>query len=94
MANNNLFVSYDLHQPGQNYEAVITEIKKHGGWAKVHYSLFYLDSAESAEAVAKAVWAAMDKNDRLIVIDTSNNTAYWYNLGDEVSKYLKEHWNQ
>ena len=91
---NNLFVSYDLKQPGQNYETVIEEIKRHGGWAKVHYSLFYLNSNESAEDVAKAVWASMDANDRLLVVDATKNTAYWYNLDSEVSKYLREHWHK
>ena len=91
---NNLFVSYDLHKPGQNYDAVIDEIKRHGGWAKVHYSLFYLDTQESAKQVAEAVRRAMDANDRLIVVDTTNNDAYWFNLNPEVGKFLQEHWNQ
>lgn len=93
MARNNLFVSYDLRTPGQNYDDVIAEIKKHGSWAKVHYSLFYLSSTETAEQVAKAVWAKMDANDRLIVVNASANTAYWYNLGDTVDQFLKDHWH-
>lgn len=90
---NNLFVSYDLHTPGQNYEAVIEEIKKQGSWAKVHYSLFYLSSSKTAEQVATAVWATMDKNDRLIVVDATQNNSYWYNLPDKVSEFLKEKWH-
>lgn len=90
----NLFVSYDLNKPGQNYEAVIAEIKRHGGWAKVHYSLFYLNSNETAEQVAKAVWAKMDSTDSLLVVDATNNTAFWYNLTPEVSNYLREHWHK
>lgn len=90
---NNLFVSYDLHSPGQNYDNAIAEIKKHGTWAKVHYSLFYLNSSETASQVANAVWAKMDSNDRLIVVDATNNTAAWYNLSDEVSTFLKDKWH-
>ena len=33
---NNLFISYDLYSPGQDYSAVIEGIKSLGGWAKVH----------------------------------------------------------
>jgi hypothetical protein len=94
MAKNNLFVSYDLHAPGQNYDKVIAEIKLHGDWAKVHYSLFYISSDESAKQVADAVWKKMDQNDRLIVVDASHNDAYWYNLADEVSKFIQEHWGR
>ena len=89
---NNLIVSYDLINPGQRYDKVIAAIKRQGTWAKVHYSLFYLDTSKSAEAVADAIWAAMDANDRLIVVDASNNAAYWYNLPSDVSSFLKEHW--
>jgi len=41
---NNLFVSYDLKDPGQNYDRVITAIKGLGSWAKVQYSLWYVSS--------------------------------------------------
>ena len=41
---NNLFVSYDLHAPNKNYEAVTKAIKELGDWAKVHYSYFYVKS--------------------------------------------------
>ena len=90
---NNLFVSYDLIKPGQHYSAVIEAIKKQGRWAKVHYSLFYLSTSKSAEEVAKAVWTVMDANDSLIVVDATNNMAYWFNLSDEVSDFIKEHWS-
>jgi hypothetical protein len=91
---NNLFVSYDLHQPGQNYDTVIAEIKKLGGWAKVHYSLWYVKSELSASDASARVWAVMDRNDRLIVIDTTNNTASWYNLSDEVGQFIKDNWHK
>ena len=91
---NNLLVSYDLHQPGQNYDAVIAEIKKLGGWAKVQYSLWYVKSQLSASDASKQVWAVMDQNDTLIVIDATNNNASWYNLSNEVSEFIKDNWNK
>ena len=89
----NLFVAYDLNNPGQNYERVIAEIKRHGGWAKLEYSLFYLDSNETAESVANAVWRVMDSNDKLVVIDATTNNAFWYGIAPDASKYMQEHWN-
>lgn len=87
----NLFVAYDLINPGQNYEAVIAEIKKHGAWAKVEYSLFYLDPNETPVDVANAVRRVMDADDKLIVIEARD--AAWNGLGEEVSKFLKSRWN-
>lgn len=91
---NNLFISYDLYKPSQNYDTVIEEIKKLGDWAKVHLSLWYANSSLSAAEASKRVWAVMDANDKLIVIDATNNNASWYNLDDEVSKYLQDHWHK
>lgn len=91
---NNLFVSYDLMKEGQNYEAVIAEIKNLGSWAKVNYSLWYVNSSLSASEAAKRVWAVMDSNDKLIVVDTTNNNSAWHNLSDEVSNFIKDQWSK
>lgn len=91
---NNLFVSYDLYVPGQNYEKVIAAIKSLGQWAKVQKSLWYVDSKYTASEAVDIVWAAMDKNDSLIVVDATNKNAAWRNLSDEVSNYIRQHWNQ
>jgi hypothetical protein len=89
---NNLFISYDLMSPGQKYDAVQNAIKQLGSWAKIHFSLFYVNSSYTAEQAAKHVKAAMDTNDKLIVIDTSSNNAYWYNLPDEVAQAIRANW--
>lgn len=89
---NNLFISYDLISPGQRYDKVSEEIKKHGNWAKVHLSLFYVNSSQSAEQVAKNVWSVMDSNDKLIVIDATNNDCYFYNLADDAKKMIQDQW--
>lgn len=91
---NNLFISYDLYKPGQNYEAVIAEIKTLGGWAAVHKSLWYVNSTLTAPEALARVWAKMDANDKLIVVDASNNNASWRNLPNEVSSFIKEQWNK
>lgn len=89
----NLLISYDLHEPTKNYVAVSEAIKKLGSWAKPNLSFWYVDSAYSAEQAARIVWAAMDANDKLIVVDAKLNTAYWYNLDSRVDAHIKSHWN-
>ncbi len=91
---NNLFISYDLKNPGQNYESVITAIKTLGTWAKVQYSLWYVSSSYSAKQAAEIVRRAQDTNDSLIVIDATNNDASWYNLDQDVSKFIQQQWTQ
>ncbi|MCQ9087358.1 CRISPR-associated protein Cas2 [Vibrio alginolyticus] len=89
---NNLFISYDLNSPGQDYDEVIDEIKSLGNWAKVQKSLWYVNSALTASQARERVWAKMDRNDSLIVVDASNNNASWNGLSDEVGNFIKDKW--
>ena len=91
---NNLFISYDLKNPGQNYDRVIAAIKTLGSWAKVQYSLFYVSSVYSAKQAAEIVRRAQDANDTLIVIDTTANEAVWYGIDQEVSTFMQQNWNR
>jgi hypothetical protein len=91
---NNLFISYDLMNPGQRYPQVEAAIKQLGAWAKVHFSLYYVNSASTAEQAAKHVWASMDANDKLIVVDATNNVAYWFNLPADVAEQISTQWHR
>ncbi|MDF5663834.1 CRISPR-associated protein Cas2 [Vibrio parahaemolyticus] len=89
---NNLFISYDLYSPGQNYDDVIEEIKSLGSWAKVQKSFWYVNSTLSANQARERVWAKMDKNDSLIVIDATNNDAASNGLSAQVWNHLSGKW--
>lgn len=94
MANgHNLIISYDLKNPDRNYEAVISEIKTLGGWAKVNFSVWFVDSKFTASQARDIVWKKMDSNDSLIVIDAVDNMGAWQNLSAEVSNYVRNNWN-
>lgn len=89
---NNIHVSYDLHAPEKNYQAVIAKIKTLGSWAKIQKSFWYLDTSLSAEQVCNAVWSVMDQDDSLYVVDSTNNIAYWYNIDPVASSFIQSHW--
>lgn len=91
---NNLHISYDLNTPGQNYDAVIEEIKKLGNWAKVHKSFWYVNSSLTAAQARDRIWAVMDKNDTVYVVDATNNSAGWNNLSDKASAFIKDKWGE
>ena len=64
----NLFIAYDLVDPGQNYTAVIERIKTLGDHAHLQLSFFYVRSQYDMETAHAAVRAVMDPNDRLAVV--------------------------
>jgi hypothetical protein len=89
---NNLFVSYDLYEPGKDYGTVGSAIKQLGPWAKVQKSFWYVTSTSSAQQAAEHVRRSMDANDSLIVVNATTNEAYWYNLSPEVAEFLSKKW--
>nr|WP_288454407.1 CRISPR-associated protein Cas2 [uncultured Pseudomonas sp.] len=89
---NNLFISYDLYSPGQNYTGIFELIKTFGPWAKVQKSLWYVNSNYAAEQAARILWGVMDANDSLIVVDATNNDAYWFNISLEVKEQIQRQW--
>lgn len=89
---NNVHVSYDLFAPEKNYERVIAKIKTLGSWAKIHKSHWYLKTALDAGQVRDAVWAAMDSNDSLYVVDATNNVAAWENIDETVARHIRDNW--
>lgn len=91
---NNLFISYDLNSPTQDYGAVIEVIKSLGPWASVQKSLWHVKSDKTAEEALNIVKEKADGNDSIIVMDTSNNSAYWVNISEEVTKHMQDQWNK
>lgn len=92
---NNLHISYDLYAPGQNYEKVAEAIKSLGSttWAKIHKSYWYVNSPLNVVEATKRVWAAMDPNDSLYIVDATHNNADWRNIDAQVEALIKREWN-
>lgn len=90
---NNLVISYDLNNPGQNYDRIIEAIKALGSWAKIQKSVWYVDSPLAAMQAVDHLWARMDANDSLFIVDAKTGHCAWQNLPPEVSTHIHEHWN-
>lgn len=88
---NNLFISYDLDSPGQNYAKVDAAIKALGASTKVLLSMYYVKTVLSAQDAEARVWRAMDPNDRLVVINASD--AWFDNSLPGSIQMIQAHWN-
>jgi hypothetical protein len=90
---NNLHVSYDLKNPGRDYDTVIERIKQLGGWAKIHYSFWYLKTDLSAWQVRDELVKVTDADDSIYVVDATSNEAAWHNIPPAVAGYINTNWN-
>ena len=88
---NHLFISCELDRPEKNYDRVEAAIKSVGdAWFKTQFTLWHLKTAQSARQVCDLLLPALDKNDRLIVIDATNDKAAWSNLDADASRRLRD----
>jgi hypothetical protein len=91
---NNLHISYDLFKPGQDYESVIEKIKELGSWAKIHKSYWYVNSSFTASQAVDHIKPALDTNDKVYVVDATNNVAAWNSLPKNVADHVKDKWTK
>ena len=68
----NLFIAYDLMNPGQNYDQVRDQIKGLGQWAQIQYSMFYVHTVLNPQQAHDHIRLVMDTNDRLAVIEANS----------------------
>lgn len=72
------YVSYDLDQPGQNYNRIIARLQQHGA-QRILFSDWLVVSNWTAAQLRDDLWQQLDQNDRLFVGELKNSGA-WQNL--------------
>ncbi|MBS4040090.1 MAG: hypothetical protein KGZ81_05775 [Flavobacteriales bacterium] len=81
-------ISYDLSNPGQNYEELLKRIKSSYAWARLGGSAYVVITESTAVQIRDNLTPCLDRNDKLFV-GTLNAPAAWIGLGDEVSQWLR-----
>lgn len=61
-------VTYDLKKPGQHHAAVLAEVKKCPGWAKLSESSYVVSTSETPTVLLNRVRNVADTNDTIYVI--------------------------
>jgi hypothetical protein len=83
-------VGYDLDKPGQDYADLIAAIKNLGAWWHHLDSTWLVVCDLDHKQIRDHLKAYMDVNDKLLVINVSNDTAAWYGFTDKGSQWLKD----
>lgn len=89
---NTLLISYDLGSPetSTDYQDLIAAIKAYGPWAKPLYSQWLVKTSKDQKTVRTELRAHLDSNDKILVIDVTNDAAAWHNLPSNVSQWIKD----
>jgi len=85
-----LIVTYDLHEPGQNYEPLLQELKSVEGWARLGRSAYLVSTEMTPVQLRDKLNQVLDKNDRLFV-GVAPAPSAWRGMPEDVSKWIHEH---
>jgi hypothetical protein len=90
----NVFVAFWLLRPERGEDKPREVIEELGcPWAKIAPGIYYLHGEYDAQYVGNKVWAALNMDDKMVVLDTTNNDARWFNIKPEVSQFLIDNWH-
>lgn len=81
-------ISYDLLQPGRNYDALYEAIKKHSKWARINESVWAVVTNKTAVQIRDNLGQYLDSNDRIFVVKSGVEAA-WRNSRCK-NEWLKE----
>src|SRR6476620_4497001 len=82
-------IAYDLRRPEYEYGGLFDAIKAAGSthWHSMN-STWIVVSTQSALHITNALWARMNKNDKLLVIEVTDKAA-WAGFNENSSEWLK-----
>ena len=82
---NNFFVAFDLNDPGQNFDAICSDIRALGTWTPISKTLWYVNSSFSSREAFQILIAHMGIGDQLSILDSSGNLATWQDRSGEIT---------
>ena len=80
-------ISYDLKQPGRNYDELYKTIKSASGWAHAMDSLWFIRTGESVSAWSDRLRGVIDTNDNLFVVDITDQPRQGW-MSKEIGDWL------
>ncbi len=69
-------ISYDLCEPGQDYENLINKIKSYATWGKINKSTWVVNSAERSTDIRNKLKPYVDRGDKLFVAKLTGEAAW------------------
>lgn len=81
-------ISYDLRQPGRNYDELYEAIKAVGSWWSCLESVWIVKSEFSAIQIRDHLTPKIDRNDKLLIAELTGQAA-WFGFNDQCSSWLR-----
>lgn len=82
-------VSYDLIKPNKDYTQLITFLKTYPSWARPLESVWLVKNNLTAEETRNQIQGHTDRDDKVIVVTVTGDSAAWVNLSKDVSDWIQ-----
>jgi len=83
-----LTVTYDLHNPGRDYDNIAKTLKSATSWAHPQGSVWFIDTSQSPMSWVKKLRAAGDPNDEYFVTRFAKDDWGSVNMDADVVSWL------
>ena len=83
-----LIVTYDLSDPGRNYNALYRRIRQYRNWRRITESTVAIKTTSTPVQVRDYLGVALDSNDKIFV-GTLNAPTAWRGLSKDVADWIK-----
>ena len=87
MKNNIYIITYDLTNPGRNYEELLKILKTQGKWARLGGSSYLVACDSTVIQLRDNLKVALDINDK-IYVSLLSSPAAWYGLSQDVANWI------
>ena len=91
---NNLFVSFDVHDIAREPSLILGAIEELGQAVRLFSCTWYVRSNLSASEAAERVWDVMEPEDRLLVIDATQQEVATLNLDERCTQWMMNRWHR
>lgn len=83
-----LMVGYDLNRPGQNYPELFAQLKSFSNWWHCLDSTWLVRTTLTAEQVRDQLSRHIDRNDKMLVLDVTNDSWAWLGFNEECGRWF------
>jgi hypothetical protein len=86
-----VLIAYDIHPPaGEAYDELIAAIKALGTWWHHLETIWIVKSNHTPADIKNQIGPRIGRDDQLLVIDISGDTAEWLGINDSGAKWLTD----
>lgn len=87
-------IAYDLNSPGQNYDALIEQIKSLGTWWHHLDSTWLVKTTKSTKEVRDQLALVTGSDDELLVVDVTGDARAWRGFKKtSANDWLRDTWD-